>query len=127
MVDFLVALLVVTFAVAAAMEVFKTILNSIGVAVMKRKGKPFSVSPHIWWIVGGILSILGTFFAWKAVLGSEEPMTPLLSVLASSWMLWAWCPLVWYVQMQFDMKVLKAYAIPIIKKLLAKKAGIEDA
>lgn len=127
MIDFLVALLVVTFAVAAAMEVFKTILTSIGVAMAKKKGGTFSVSSHVWWIVGGILSILGTFFAWKAVLGSEEPITPLLSVLTSPWMLWAWCPLVWYVQMQFDMKVLKAYAVPIIKKVLAKKAGIEDA
>jgi len=64
--------------------------------------------------------------AWKSVLASEEPATALLSIFTSGWFLGIWIPIVWWVQMQLDMQVIKKYAVPIIKKVLAKKLEVDD-
>jgi len=124
MIDFLLVFVLVVFAVACVMEILKTIVNAVGTAF--RKGGAFGVPSWVWWLIGGILSVAGAFFARLALLGSEEPMTALLGVLTSVWMLWAWASLIWWVQMQLDMKVIKTYAVPIIKKLINRKTGVDD-
>lgn len=126
MVDFSIALVVVIFSVAATMEIFKNIVTAIGTTIATKRGKTFSAPAYIWWVFGGILSVAGAFIARRALLGSEEPITALLSIMTNVWMLGAWIPLIWWTQMQLDMQVIKKYAVPIIKKLLAKKVGVED-
>ena len=117
MIDYAIALVVVSFAVATAMELFKSILN----AILKK-----DIPSYVWWISGGVLSIIGTFLAWKAMVCSSEEITPLLSILLSPWLVWAWSFLVWWIQMQLDMKVIKKYALPILKKLFEKKLGVDE-
>ena len=130
MFDFLIVLALVSLGVAALMEAMKSVVNAINVSLVRKKvgdgaEGDFPVPSYVWWISGGILSAVGTFFAWKAVLGSDEPMTALLSIVTSSWFLAVWIPLVWWVQMQLDMQVIKKYAVPILKKVLAKKLGVD--
>lgn len=131
MIDFGIALLVTVFGVACLMEMLKTMVNGIRVAVIRRKvgygaENDFPVPSYVWWILAGLLSICATILAWKSVLTSEEPVTALLSILTSGWFLSVWIPIVWWVQMQLDMQVIKKYAVPILKKVLGKKLGVQD-
>lgn len=127
--NFVIAMVVTVFAVATAMEICKTIVNAIYSAIVKKRigigaEVDFSIPAFVWWIAGGVLTALGVIFARKAMLGSDEEITALLSVFLNPWMLWAWVPIIWWIQMQLDMKVIKRYAVPIIKKLLEKKIGV---
>ncbi|MFA6752570.1 MAG: hypothetical protein WCR81_10380 [Fermentimonas sp.] len=129
--DFVIALMVTSFAVATAMEMFKSGVNAIGKAIVKKRigigaEVDFSVPSFVWWIAGTVLTAIGVIFARKAMVGSNEEITPLLSILLSPWLVWAWGCLVWWVQMQLDMQVIKKYAVPIIKKALAKKLEVDD-
>lgn len=131
MIDFLIALAVSAVGVACLMEVLKATVNGMRVAVIRKKvgygaEKDFPVPSFVWWVLGGILSITATVLAWKSVLASEEPATALLSIFTSGWFLGIWIPIVWWVQMQLDMQVIKKYAVPIIKKVLAKKLEVDD-
>lgn len=124
MVDFLIVIGLATLGVAATMEVAKNIINAV---IEKNRGcEDANVPAYIWWIIGGVLSVIATILVWKSVLGSDEPMTALLSIVTSGWFLGLWIPLVWWTQMQIDMKVIKKYAVPAIKKVAAKKLGVED-
>lgn len=128
MLNFLLTVLLVSLSVAIVMEILKTLINKMGKAIAKKKGrdsKAFAVDSVAWWMLGGILSLSGAFFGCKAVLGSEELITGLLSILLSPYLLWVWVFVVWYVQMQLDMKVVKKIAVPIIKKLLEKNTGVK--
>jgi len=131
MIDFGIALLVTVFGVACLMEMLKATVNGIRVAVIRKNvgygaEKDFPVPSYVWWILAGLLSIGATILAWKSVLASEEPVTALLSILTSGWFLSVWIPIVWWVQMQLDMQVIKKYAVPILKKVLGKKLGVQD-
>ena len=131
MIDFLIALAVSAVGVACLMEMLKATVNGIRVAVIRKRvgygaEKDFPVPSYVWWIAAGLLSIGATILAWKSVLVSEEPVTALLSILTSGWFLSVWIPIVWWVQMQLDMQVIKKYAVPIIKKVLAKKLEVDD-
>ena len=131
MIDFGIALLVAVVGVACLMEIVKTIINAVHVArIRKHIGygaeADYSIPPYVWWIMAGLLSIGATILAWKSVLASEEPVTALLSILTSGWFLSVWIPIVWWVQMQLDMQVIKKYAVPILKKVLCKKLEVDD-
>jgi hypothetical protein len=131
MIDFLIALAVSTVGVACLMEMLKATVNGIRAAVIRKKvgygaEKDFPVPSFVWWVSAGLLSIGAAILVQKSVLGSEEPVTALLSIFASGWFLGIWIPIVWWVQMQLDMQVIKKYAVPILKKVLAKKLEVDD-
>ena len=131
MIDFLIALAVSTVGVACLMEMLKATVNGIRAAVIRKKvgygaEKDFPVPSFVWWVFAGLLSIGATTLAWKSVLASEEPATALLSIFTSGWFLGIWIPIVWWVQMQLDMQVIKKYAVPIIKKAMAKKLDMDE-
>ena len=131
MIDFMIALAVSTVGVACLMEMLKATVNGIRVAVIRKRvgygaEKDYPVPYFVWWVLGGILSITATILAWKSVLASDEPTTALLSIFTSSWFLGIWIPIVWWTQMQLDMQVIKKYAVPIIKKVMAKKLDMDE-
>ena len=132
MFDFIMVLALASLSVAALMEVVKTIINAINATLVRKKvgtgaESDFPIPSYVWWILGGLLSVAATILVWKSVVASDEPMTALLGIVTNAWFLAIWIPLVWWTQMQLDMKVIKAYAVPILKKVLAKKVGVEDA
>lgn len=131
MIDFLIALAVSTIGVACLMEMLKATVNGIRVAVIRKRvgygaEKDYPIPAFVWWVLAGLLSIGATTIAWKSVLASEEPVTALLSIFTSGWFLGIWIPIVWWVQMQLDMQVIKKYAVPIIKKVMAKKLDMDE-
>lgn len=131
MIDFLIALAVSAVGVACLMEMLKATVNGMRVAVIRKRigygaEKDYPIPSYVWWIVAGVLSGVGTFLALRAVGLSEEPMTPLLTILLDPWLLYVWIPIVWWVQMQLDMQVIKKYAVPILKKVLDRKLGVDD-
>lgn len=131
MIDMGIALLATVVGVACLMEMVKSIINSVHIAKIRKNigygaEKDYPIPSYVWWIIAGVLSGVGTFLALRAVGLSEEPMTPLLTILLDPWFLYVWIPIVWWVQMQLDMQVIKKYAVPILKKALDKKLGVDD-
>lgn len=131
MIDFLIALAVSAVGVACLMEMVKSITNYVHIAKIRKNigygaEKDYPIPSYVWWIIAGVLSGVGTFLALRAVGLGEEPMTPLLTILLDPWLLYVWIPIVWWVQMQLDMQVIKKYAVPILKKVLDRKLGVDD-
>lgn len=131
MIDMGIALLATVVGVACLMEMVKSIVNAVHTAKIRKNigygaEKDYPIPSYVWWIIAGVLSGVGTFLALRAVGLSEEPMTPLLTILLDPWLLYVWIPIVWWVQMQLDMQVIKKYAVPILKKALDKKLGVDD-
>lgn len=131
MIDMGIALLATVVGVACLMEMVKSIINSVHIAKIRKNigygaEKDYPIPSYVWWIIAGVLSGVGTFLALRAVGLSEEPMTPLLTILLDPWLLYVWIPIVWWVQMQLDMQVIKKYAVPILKKVLDRKLGVDD-
>lgn len=128
MIDMGIALLATVVGVACLMEMVKSIINSVHIAKIRKNigygaEKDYPIPSYVWWIIAGVLSGVGTFLALRSVGLGEEPMTPLLTILLDPWLLYVWIPIVWWVQMQLDMQVIKKYAVPILKKVLDRKLG----
>lgn len=131
MIDMGIALLATVVGVACLMEMVKSIINSVHIAKIRKNigygaEKDYPIPSYVWWIIAGVLSGVGTFLALRSVGLGEEPMTPLLTILLDPWLLYVWIPIVWWVQMQLDMQVIKKYAVPILKKVLDRKLGVDD-
>ena len=129
MIDFLIALAVSAVGVACLMEVLKATVNGMRSDTQEgrlRGREGFSLCRPT---CGGFSA--ASCPSWQPSLHGNRCLHPRnprqpCSPFSSGWFLGIWIPIVWWVQMQLDMQVIKKYAVPIIKKVLAKKLEVDD-
>lgn len=126
MFDFLIVLGVVVLSIATIMEFLKEGIEWIGNKIVSRKHKEereISVPPFVWRIIASVFSIGGTILARFIFLSVVKDLEGLVAVMTNKWMMFLWLPVVWWAQLQVDMKLIKGQVIPMLKKSLENKLG----
>ena len=113
MVDIIIIFIILIVAIACLMEATKELIEAVC--------KALDIPAIVWRLIATVYSALGSYLTQTVILQSEELITPLLTVLLNRYMLFAIIPIVWWLQLQLDMKVIKEYFVPFIKKYIAKK------
>lgn len=118
MVDILIILFITATAIACLMELTKEVIEYIGNIITKA---PITVPHIIWRLIALLYTCIGSVVARLSVQQSIETITPLLSIILNPYMLFIIIPIIWWLQLQLDMKVIKEYLVPFIKKFIEKR------
>ncbi len=112
------ALILVVVAIACLMEALKALIEAICNKVKKRK---VDVPPFVWWIMGAVFSAAFTVLTLHLVRLDVQDMAPLMLIATDPWAPFLWTPIIWWLQMQLDMKLVKGWALPLLKRLVERK------
>lgn len=117
--DFLITLGIVVLSIACIMEFLKEAIEWIGNKIKKRK---VNVPSNVWRVLASAFSITGVLLARNIFISVEE-VSGLTAILVNKWMMIMWLPLVWWAQLQVDMKFVREHIVPMLKKALTNKLG----
>lgn len=125
MFDFLIVLGVVILSISVIMEAVKGGIEWIGNKIVSKKHKEerkVDIPPFVWRIIASLFSAGGVVLA-RVIFVSVEKVEGLTAVMTNWWMMLLWFPIVWWAQLQVDMKVIKEHIVPMLKKSLENKLG----
>lgn len=114
----LLMLVLVVAAIACLMEALKAVIENMGNRLKKRV---IDVPPFVWWIMGLAFSVTGTLLGLHILQGAVVDPSPFILVVTDTWAAFLWTPIVWWLQMQLDMKLVKGWLVPVLKKLVERK------
>lgn len=114
----LLMLVLVVAAIACLMEALKAVIENMGNRLKKRV---IDVPPFVWWIMGLAFSVTGTLVGLHILQGAVVDPSPFILVVTDTWAAFLWTPIVWWLQMQLDMKLVKGWLVPLVKKLVERK------
>ena len=100
------------------MEALKAVIENMGNRLKKRA---IDVPPFVWWIMGLAFSVTGTLVGLHILQGAVVDPSPFILVVTDTWAAFLWTPIVWWLQMQLDMKLVKGWLVPLVKKLVERK------
>lgn len=123
--DFLITLGIVVLSIAVVMEGVKEGIEWIGNKIASKKAKEkkeIHVPATVWRVMAGIFSVGGVVLARNTFISVGEA-TGVLAVLLNKWMMLMWLPVVWWAQLQVDMKLIREHIVPMLKKGFESKIG----
>lgn len=118
MIELAFVLILAVVCIACLMEALKAVVEAVGGKVVRRT---IDVPPYVWWILAGVLSALAVALGLHLLRTDLVDPAPLVVVATDVWAAFLWTPVVWWLQMQLDMKVIKAWILPRLQKLVDRK------